>query len=439
MELFILSVLILLNGLFAMSEMAVVSSRKVRLQQWADEGRAGAKAALAVANDPSNFLSTIQVGITVIGVTSGAFGEASFATSLTNWLAQWPALAHYAEPLALVLVVTCITIASIIVGELVPKRLALLSAERIATAVARPMQVLSRLTYPVVRVLSAVTDGILALFGAREVKEPHVTEEEINLLMEQGAEAGVFEKHEQALVARVFRLDELNVTAVMTPRSDIVALDLEDSAEANIRRMLESRHSRFPVVRGESNNIDGIVLTKALFQDSIAGRPLDLASRLVKPLFVPQTLTAMEVVAAFKKHRQTMALVVNEFGDLQGLVTLNDIMEALVGDIATVEDEADRDAVRRDDGSWLIDGNMTIERFKDVVGIDESFPEEGLHPYHTVAGFVMLQLGRVPQVGDKFQWSRLQVEVLDMDRNRIDKVLVVVLPEERPAVDEQAK
>jgi putative hemolysin len=439
MELLILSVLILLNGLFAMSEMAVVSSRKVRLQQWADEGRAGAKAALAVANDPSNFLSTIQVGITVIGVTSGAFGEASFASSLTNWLAQWPALAHYAESLALVLVVTCITIASIIVGELVPKRLALLSAERIATVVARPMQVLSSLTYPVVRVLSAVTDGILALFGARGVKEPHVTEEEINLLMEQGAEAGVFEKHEPALVARVFRLDDLNVTAVMTPRSDIVVLDLEDSAEANIRRMLESRHSRFPVVRGEPNNIDGIVLTNVLFEDSIAGRPLDLASRLVKPLFVPQTLTAMEVVAAFKKHRQTMALVVNEFGDLQGLVTLNDIMEALVGDIATVEDEADRDAIRRDDGSWLIDGNMTIERFKDVVGIDESFPEEGLHPYHTVAGFVMLQLGRVPQVGDKFQWSRLQVEVLDMDRNRIDKVLVVVLPEVRPAADAQAK
>lgn len=436
MELLILLVLILLNGLFAMSEMAVVSSRKVRLQQWADDGRAGAKAALAVANDPSNFLSTIQVGITVIGVTSGAFGEASFAKGVADWLAQWPALVRYAEPLALVVVVTGITIASIIVGELVPKRLALLSAERIASAVARPMQVLSRLTYPVVRALSAVTDAILALFGARGTEGPHVTEEEINILMEQGADAGVFEKHEQALVARVFRLDDLNVTGVMTPRSEIVTLDLEDSPEANIRRILESRHSRFPVVRGEPNHVDGIVLTKALFEDSVAGKPLDLANRLVKPLFVPQTLTAMEVVAAFKKHRQTMALVVNEFGDLQGLVTLNDIMEALVGDIATVEDEEDRDAVRRDDGSWLIDGSMTIERFKDVVGIADSLPEEDHHPYHTVAGFVMLQLGRVPQVGDKFQWSRLQVEVLDMDRNRIDKLLVVVLPDERPIADE---
>jgi magnesium and cobalt exporter, CNNM family len=435
MELLILFVLILLNGLFALSEMAVVSSRKVRLQQWADEGRAGAKAALSVANDPSNFLSTIQVGITVIGVTSGAFGEASFAATLTNWLTQWSALAHYAESLALIVVVTGITVASIIVGELVPKRLALLSAERIATVVARPMQVLSRLTYPVVRVLSAVTDGILALFGTRGTEEPQVTEEEINILMEQGAEAGVFEKHEQALVARVFRLDDLNVTGVMTPRSEIVTLDLEGSADANIRRILESRHSRFPVVRGEPNQVDGIVLTKTLFEDSIAGKPLDLASHLVKPLFVPQTLTAMDVVTAFKKHRQTMALVVNEFGDLLGLVTLNDIMEALVGDIATVEDEADRDAVRRDDGSWLIDGSMTIERFKDVIDISDSLPEED-HPYHTVAGFVMLQLGRVPQVGDKFQWGRLQFEVLDMDRNRIDKVLVVVLPEERPIADE---
>jgi putative hemolysin len=288
----------------------------------------------------------------------------------------------------------------------------------------------------VVRVLSAVTDGILALLGARALKAPHVTEEEINILMEQGTDAGVFEKHEQALVARVFRLDDLNVTGVMTPRSDIVVLDLEDSVESNVRRMLEGGHSRFPVVRGDPNHVDGIVLTKALFEDSIAGKPLDLAGRLIKPLFVPQTLTAMEVVAAFKRHRQTMALVVNEFGDLQGLVTLNDIMEALVGDIATVEDDADRDAVCRDDGSWLIDGSMTIERFKDVIGFPDALPEEEHHPYQTVGGFVMLQLGRVPQVGDKFQWSRLQVEVLDMDRNRIDKVLVVVLPGEHPIADE---
>jgi putative hemolysin len=436
MELSILLVLILLNGVFAMSEMAVVSSRKVRLQQWADDGRPGAKAALALANDPSHFLSTIQVGITVIGVTSGAFGEATFAKGLSDWLAQWPLLDRYSEPLALAVVVTGITVASLIVGELVPKRLALLSAERIASVVARPMQVLSRITYPVVRALSAVTDGILALFGTRGKEEPQVTEEEINILMEQGAEAGVFEKHEQAMVARVFRLDELNVTGVMTPRSEIIMLDLAASPEATIRHILESRHSRFPVVRGEPNQVEGIVLTKALLENSLAGRPLDVASQLVKPLFVPQTLTAMEVVSAFKKHRQTMALVVNEFGDLQGLVTLNDIMEALVGDIATVEDEADRDAVRRDDGSWLLDGSITVERFKDVVGIEESLPDEEHHTYHTIAGFVMLQLGRVPQVGDKFQWGRLQVEVLDMDRSRIDKVLVVVLPGERPSAHE---
>jgi len=435
MELSILLVLILLNGLFAMSEMAVVSSRKVRLQQWADDGRPGAEAALTLANEPTNFLSTIQVGITVIGVTSGAFGEATFAKGLSDWLSQWPALDRYSESLALAGVVTGITVVSLIVGELVPKRLALRSAERIASAVARPMQVLSRLAYPIVRALSTVTDGILALFGARETREPNVTEEEINILMEQGAEAGVFEKHEQAMVARVFRLDELNVTGVMTPRSEIVMLDLEASPEANIRRMLDSRHSRFPVVRGEPNQIEGMILTKALFEDSIAGRPFDLASRLVKPLFVPQTLTAMEVVAAFKKHRQTIALVVNEFGDLLGLVSLNDIMEALVGDIATVENDQDRDAVRRADGSWLIDGSITIERLKDVIGIEESLPEEERHVYHTAAGFVMLQLGRVPQVGDKFQWGRLQVEVLDMDRNRIDKLLVVVLRDAQPAAD----
>jgi putative hemolysin len=311
MELSILLVLILLNGLFAMSEMAVVSSRKVRLQQWADDGRPGAKAALALANDPSHFLSTIQVGITVIGVTSGAFGEATFAKGLSDWLAQWAVLDRYSEPLALAVVVTCITVASLLIGELVPKRLALLSAERIASAVARPMQVLSRLTYPVVRVLSAVTDGILALFGTRGTEEPQVTEEEINILMEQGAEAGVFEKHEQAMVARVFRLDELNVTGVMTPRSEIVTLDLEASPEANIRRILTV--GILSVVRGEPNQVEGIVLTKALLEDSLAG------DRLTWPVnssshFVPQTLTAMEVWL-LSRSTATIALVVNEFGD----------------------------------------------------------------------------------------------------------------------------
>jgi putative hemolysin len=424
MELLILSALILLNGVFAMSEMAVVSSRKTRLQQWADEGRPGAAVALALANEPSSFLSTIQVGITVIGILSGAFGEATIARPLAAWLREWPALAPHADLLALAIVVAGITLASLIFGELVPKRLALLNSEAVAAAIARPMRLLSRLAYPVVRVLGATTDGILKLVGARRANAPPVTEEEIKVLMQQGTDAGVFEAHEQAIVARVFRLDELKVTGVMTPRSDIVQLDLDAPLPVNLRVIVESGHSRFPVTRAGLDRIEGILEVKTLLEDSLSGRPVDLASRVVKALFVPESLTVMEVVAAFRKHRRTLALVVNEFGELQGLVTLNDVMEALVGDIATVDDETEPDVVRRDDGSWLVDGGVTVERFKDLLEIDAPFPEEGSGAYHTLGGFAMLRLGRVPHVGDRFDWDGWRFEVVDMDRNRVDKLIV---------------
>jgi len=244
MELLILSFLIVLNGLFAMSEMSVVSSRKTRLQQWADEGRPGAMAALALANEPSMFLSTIQVGITVIGITSGAFGEATLATELSDWLSQWSRLDPYSDGLALTIVVAAITLASLIIGELVPKQLALLNPEAIASTVAKPMSVLSSIAYPLVRTLSLATDGVLKLFGVRASTEPPVTEEEINVLMEQGAEAGIFEEHEQELVARALRLDQIKVASIMTPRADIVYLNLEDPPEANVRWIVENSHSR---------------------------------------------------------------------------------------------------------------------------------------------------------------------------------------------------
>ena len=295
MELLVLAMLIVLNGAFAMSEMAVVSSRKARLQQWTDEGRPGAKTALALAEDPSNFLSTIQVGITVIGITSGAFGEATLAKDLAQWLAQWPSLAPRAEILALAVVVAGITVASLVIGELVPKRLALHQPESIASIVARPMRMLSRLTYPLVKALSVTTDAVLRIFGVRGSSGSPVTEEEIKVLMEQGAEAGVFEPHERQLVDRVFRIDELRVTGVMTPRSEIVFLALRDPPAASLRRIAESGHTRFPVVRGGPDDVQGIVHVKALLEDVVAGKPLDLASCLAKPLFIPQTLTVMDV------------------------------------------------------------------------------------------------------------------------------------------------
>jgi len=422
MELLILLFLIVLNGVFAMSEMAVVSSRKARLQQWADDRRPGAAAALALANEPSNFLSTIQVGITLIGITSGAFGEATLAKGLSEWLSQWQWLDEYSDGLSITLVVAGITVASLIIGELVPKRLALLNPEAVASLMATPMRIVSMLTHPVVRALSLTTDAVLRVLGLSGSGGSPVTEEEIKVLLEQGMRAGVFAQHEPELVARAFRLDTLKVTGVMTARPDIVYLDLEETNDLNLRRIAESGHSRFLATRGGLEQVDGIVETKAVLNTMIKGQPIDQTPR-VKPLYVPATMTVMDLLKSFKKSRRPIALVVNEHGDVQGLVTLHDVMEALVGNIPSADDEEEPDIVRRADGSWLMDGAVTIERFKDVVRLEEFLPEEESGLYQTVGGFAMMQLGRVPQPGDTFTWDDWRFEVVDMDRNRVDKLI----------------
>jgi putative hemolysin len=429
MELLVLLLLFFINGLFSMSEMAVVSARKARLQQLFDEGRAGAGAALELANNPSHFLSTVQVGITIIGITSGAFGEATLSARVTEWLSQYPILVPHAKTIAVTIVVAGITLGSLMIGELVPKRLALLNPEAVASAVAKPMKWLSALVYPVVRVLSLMTEAVLHLLGRRAVESPPVSEEEIRVLMEQGAEAGVFEEHEHRLVSRIFRMDDMRVTAVMTPRTDIVYLNLEDTEEVLRQALADARHSRFPITRGELDDVEGIVEVKALLGDLVRGQTLDLEARMMKPLYIPETLTVTEVLASFKKHRHTMALIVNEYGELQGLVTLHDVMEALVGDIGPEDEAEDADIIRREDGSWLIDGGVSVERFKEALGIEEPLPEEDTGSYNTLGGFVMLQLGRVPHAADRFEWDHLRFEVVDMDRNRVDKLMVTRMPE----------
>jgi putative hemolysin len=427
MEFVLLLLLIAVNGLFALSEMAVVSSRKSRLQRWADERRPGAAAALALANDPSRFLATIQVGITVIGVASGAFGESRFAAPLAAWLSGWPPLAPHAETLALTIVVTAIAFLALVAGELVPKRLALANPEWLASLIAPPMTWLARAAAPLVRLLGAATDAVLKVLGLGGKAPPPIGEEEIKVLMEQGAKAGVFEKYEPLIVSRLFRLGALRVTAVMTPWPDIVYLDLEEPLEWNVERIAASGHSRFPVVRADPRRVEGMVLTKTLLADAVLGKRVDLAASMTRPLFVPESLTAMEVVALFRQHRQTVGLVVDEHGELQGLVTINDVVKALAGDIALVEEAEERDVVKREEGSWLIDGAVTVHRFKEAVGIRIDLPEEALGTYNTLGGFVMMQLGRVPRVGDGFTWEGYRVEVVDMDVNRVDKVLVTRL------------
>jgi putative hemolysin len=423
MELLILLGLVLLNGVLALSETAVVSARKSRLQQWASEGRSGAAAALALAGDPSRFLSTVQVGITLVGLLSGAIGGATVAQTLAAQLAGVTSIGARADELALAIVVAVLAVVSLVLGELVPKRLALLDPEAVAAAIARPMQLLSRLCAPAVRALAVATDLVLHALGVRSSAERPVTEEEIEVLMEQGAAAGVLKKHEPALVSRVFRLDDERISGAMTPRVDIVYFDLNDAFEVNREKLLRSGHSRFVVCRGGLGEVLGIVRAKALLDDAYRNKPVDLASDLAKPLYVPSTLTMIELLETFTKHRQQFALVLDEYGELEGLVTMNDVMETLVGEVATVEDGAEPDIVQRDDGSWLVDGDVAPERFRTGVSLAERLPQEGTGRYHTLGGLAMMQLGRIPQVGDRFECCGFRFEILDMDRNRVDKLL----------------
>jgi len=422
MEFLFLLLLILVNGIFAMSETAVVSSRKARLQQWVDEGKSGAGVALELAMEPGHFLAAIQVGITLVGILCGAFGGATVAASLAGRVARVPVLAPYAATIALAVVVSAITILSVILGELVPKRIALRNPEGIAVTVARPMRLLSNVAYPVVRFLSILTESVLKLLGLRPTQALPVTEEEIKVMMEQGAEAGVFEKEEQQLVSNVFRLDQQRVGSIMTPRVDIVYLDVEDSFDDTRCKIQGSLYSVLPVCRGGFVNVLGIVHAKDLLTRSLSGESLDLLVSLKPPLYVPETSTAMKLLEMFKKSGRHVAFVVDEYGDVQGLVTVNDVLESIVGDIPTEGEPQELLAIRREDGSWLLDGMLPIDKFRDLFP-DVELPEEEAGSYHTLSGFVLMRLGRIPAAADHFDWRGWRFEVVDMDANRIDKVL----------------
>ena len=434
MTIIALAFLIVLGGVFVMSEMAIVSARKARLQQWSEGGRTGAGRALALANKPEHFLSTVQFAITVISILSGAIGEATLSEQVAERLSQIAWLRPYADRLAFWIPVTGIAVFSLILGELVPKRLALLNPEGIACAMARPIEVVSAIAFPLVRLMSFVTNLVLWLLGVRASMHPPITEEEINVLMQQGAEAGVFEKHEQTLVSRIFRLDDQSIRSVMTPRSDIVFFDLNDSFETNRQKLLRSGHSRFLICKGGLAEVVGVLRAKSLLDASLEGNPIDFASDSIKPLYVPETLTMIELLEAFKKHRQHLALVIDEYGEIQGLVTMNNVMGILVGDVVTVEDESQPEIVQREDGSWLVDGSIQIERFREAIKLDYKLPDEDMQTYRTLGGFAMICLGRVPQIEDQFACGDLRFEVVDMDQNRVDKLIVSrITPEPSPS------
>jgi putative hemolysin len=422
LEVLVILLLLAANGVFAMSELAVMSARKARLLHMAERGNRKAAAALELIENPNQFLATVQIGITLVGILAGAFGGATLSRSLAAALRPVAGIGPYADPVAFAVVVIGITYLSLVVGELVPKRLALNNAEGIAAAVAPSMRILSRFAAPVVHVLSASTDGFLRLLGVRSRNEPPVTEEEIKVLIGQGAEAGVFEQAEEELVRRVFRTADLRVAALMTPRPEIDWLDVEDSPEELKARIAASPHTRFPVARGTVDEIVGVVAGKDLLSRCLAGAPLDLASLCRPPLFAPEGMKALRALEMFKAGRDQLAIVVDEFGGVQGLVTLTDVLEAIVGEMPAAGEE-EREVLRREDGTLLIDAAVPVAELKELLRL-RSLPEEADASYHTVAGFVLERLSRIPVTGDAVEWEGHRFEVVDMDGRRIDKVLV---------------
>jgi putative hemolysin len=422
-DILLLLVLILLNGVFAMSEIAIVSSRRARLVQMADAGSAGARHALTLASEPTRFLSSVQVGITSIGILNGAIGEASIASRLRVFLEQVPALAPYAETLSLGIMVVVLTYFSLILGELVPKRLALTHPEAIASIIARPMEILATIGRPIVTFLSVSTDTILRLLGVRQVKQPAVTVEEIRVLLEQGADEGVFEDAEHEMVTNVLNLDDRHVGAVLTPRSDVVVLDVRDAMDVNRQKLRQDPHNVLPLCDGGLDHVLGFVRSTAVLDKLLDGKTIDLPALAEKPLFVPETMSLMTLLEQFKRTHLPVALVVDEFGGVEGLVSLTDVIGSIVGELPS-EPGDEPSIVRRDDGSWLLDGALDLDTVVRTLDAESLLSDHDRQHYHTLGGLAMLALGRVPRTGDLFQRGDYRFEIVDMDGNRVDRVLV---------------
>lgn len=420
-EMLLVVLLILLNGLLSLSELALVSARKARLSHLANEGDIRAGVALRLASSPNNFLSTIQIGITFVGILSGAFGGATIAEFLAKYLAKFPMLAPYGKTIGVVFVVVCITYLSLVIGELVPKRLALNNPEKIARLVAPLIDHLSRLAHPLVLLLGGSTNIFLRIFRFKPTAESSVTEEEIILMINEGTRAGTFQEFEQNTIERVFRLADRRVTVLMTPRMAMVRLSLDESIEETKRRIVEHKHSSYPVVQHTFDNIVGVVRGKDLLSMMIEEDSFNLKSLCQKPVYVSASSQAVTVLELFKKSATHIAFVVDEYGLVLGLVTYGDILRSVFED---VEDAAGkREIVEREDGSWLIAGSLPLDDFLDFMDIKQA-SEEPHTDMNTVGGFAMAKIGAVPKETQNFQWKGLRFEIVDMDGRRVDKILV---------------
>ncbi|HEX6319530.1 MAG TPA: hemolysin family protein [Burkholderiales bacterium] len=423
MEVGILLALILLNGAFAMSEIALVTTRRANLQQRAQAGDRGAAAAIRLGEEPTRFLSTVQIGITLIGVLNGVVGEATLAPPFAEWLRGRGLGETAAGYLATGVVVAVITYFTIVIGELVPKRLGQLNPEAVARRVARPMEWIALASKPLVRLLSGSTTLVLRMLGLKDLPARPVTEEEIHAMLAEGSHAGVIELEEHQIVRNVFRLDDRQLGSLMVPRSEVVSLDAELPWEQNRERILESGHSRFPVVKKGAANVLGVTSARRLLRKTLVGEVPDLAADLQPPVFVPENLTGMELLQNFRTSGVQLMFVVDEYGEVLGIVTLRDLLEAITGEFKPRNAE-DQWAVRRDDGTWLLDGLIPVPELKDRLELG-SLPDE--ERYNTLSGLVMMLLGRLPQTADRVECQGWRFEVVDMDGKRIDKVLAVRL------------
>ncbi len=429
MDTALLLFLLLLNGFFAMSEMALSASRKARLQVLVESGESGAQAAMDLHDDPTKFLSTVQIGITSIGVLNGIVGDAAFSAPLAAWLKTVTPLHDRAvEITATALVVLIITVVTIIFGELVPKRLGQIYPETVARMVAPPMEFLSVVARPLVRFLSFCTEATLGLMGLRGKAQRSVTEEEIAASLEEGLDAGVIEEHEHQMVRNVFRLDERQIGSMMIPRAEIAWLDVEDEAEAVLKMLQAHGYSRYPVCRGGLDDVLGVATAQGLLARVLAGQDLALGEDLEPPVFVPETLSGMELLEHFRASNAPLVFVVDEYGEVQGVISVRDVLEAIAGEFNAPGD-GDAWAVQREDGSWLMDGLIPVPELKDRLGLKE-LPEEDRGRYNTLAGMVMLLLGRLPRTADVVEWNAWRFEVVDLDGKRVDKVLVSRLAED---------
>lgn len=424
MEIFILLFFTLFNALFSMSEMAVVSSKRARLQQLVENGNASAKVALQLTESPTRFLSTVQVAITLISILSGAFGEQAISSQLSGTISTAiPALSDLAPTLATLITVAITAYLSVVLGELVPKRLALRYPETIATLIARPMNILSMIATPIVSLLSLSSRTVLKLLGVKEDEQQSVSEFEVLAMIDEGTQQGVFDTQEQQFINAVFELDSQKVKEIMTPRNEIQWLNLNRPLEENLVVLIQNNYSTYPVAKGDLDHVAGMVKTKDILHSVLERVPIDLEALMTPIHFVPETLTISEALQSLKEANTHTALVLGEFGEVEGILRLHDIIEEFLGTVREADDHAEEEAIQRSDGSYLLDGTYPIDELTRFYP-EFSLPESEAEKYHTLAGFVLARLQRVPTVGDTFSYQALRFEVIDMDSRRIDKVLV---------------